>query len=341
MKNFSYILIFVLLVSGCKNTEKEQYQATSSKEDFSKQKEHPGKKLMETNCYLCHDPSTDHDSRIAPPMIAVKKHYLTNNITKEEFIASFQNWIKNPTQENSKMYGAVKKFGVMPNTPYPEKTIYQIADYIFDNKIEQPEWFEAHYNEERGKGLGQRNGLQKRERKGQNQSSLQLEFDKTNKTYSEIGLHYALSTKKQLGKNLMGTIQKKGTIEALIFCNERAYPLTDSMATVHNAVIKRVSDKPRNQQNSANEIELKHIEKFKTLLQEGKEIEPIVVENDENVNFYYPITTNSMCLQCHGKVNEQINSKTYTKIKALYPDDKAIAYDVNNVRGIWSIKFKK
>ena len=56
------------------------------------------------------------------------------------------------------MFGAVKRFGVMPKTPYPEETIKQIADYMFDFDIEQPEWFEDHFNEEKGKGQGMRNG---------------------------------------------------------------------------------------------------------------------------------------------------------------------------------------
>ena len=51
--------------------------------------EHPGKKLMETNCYICHNPVTSHDNRLAPPMIAVKKHYKNENTTKKEFIDDF------------------------------------------------------------------------------------------------------------------------------------------------------------------------------------------------------------------------------------------------------------
>src|SRR5690606_36017205 len=100
-----------------------------------------------------HSPTASIDDRIGPPMIAIKKHYLTEGISKEQFIEDIQNWIKNPNEEDAKMYGAVKKFGVMPKTPYPEETINQIADYMFDNDIEEPEWFDAHYNEERGMGM--------------------------------------------------------------------------------------------------------------------------------------------------------------------------------------------
>ncbi len=70
--------------------------------------------------------------------------------------------------------------------------------------------------------------------------------------YVEIGLGMAKSTQAELGKNLMGAIQKEGALGALEFCNLQAYPLTDSMAEVHNARIRRVSDRPRNQTNQAN-----------------------------------------------------------------------------------------
>lgn len=44
----------------------------------------------------------------------------------------------------------------------------------------------------------------------------------------------------------MTAIQQKGTIAALDFCNVQAIPLTNSMSTHYNAVIKRVSDRNRN-----------------------------------------------------------------------------------------------
>jgi hypothetical protein len=46
-------------------------------------------------------------------------------------------------------------------------------------------------------------------------------------------------------------------------------------------------------------------------------------------------------LKCHGKPGSQITQKTYDKILEFYPNDKAIGYDVNEVRGIWSIEFEK
>jgi len=79
-------------------------------------------------------------------MVAIKKHYISKNTTKEEFVTAIKSWIKKPNVEDAKMYGAVKRFGVMPLTPFPEETIEQIADYMFDNEIEEPKWFKEHFN---------------------------------------------------------------------------------------------------------------------------------------------------------------------------------------------------
>ncbi|MBJ2174690.1 DUF3365 domain-containing protein [Aureibaculum sp. A20] len=157
--------------------------------------------------------------------------------------------------------------------------------------------------------------------------------------YKATGLKYAMSTKATLGKNLMGAIQKKGTEHALEFCNTKAIPLTDSMAMAQKAIIKRVSDKPRNPDNQANAEELGYIKTFKEQLAAGQQPEGIVKKKDGKVHFYYPIATNQMCLQCHGTPNEQIKPQVMTMIDKLYPEDKAKGYAINEVRGIWNVVF--
>ncbi|SDS40327.1 Cytochrome c-550 domain-containing protein [Polaribacter sp. KT25b] len=341
MKIFVLLVAFVFLFS-CKDSQKPSYAtkkvtSITSDEITTSSQDHLGKKLMQTNCYVCHSVTATEENRIAPPMIAIKKRYLMGNTTKQEFINSLQNFIKNPTEENAKMYGAVKRFGLMPKQAFPKETIKQIADYMFDYDIEKPEWFEDHYNEEHGNSRGMQNGNGKQNGKRKKQQGNVIK----NQSYSERGLNYALSTKAELGKNLMSKIQKEGTLAALKFCNVKAYPLTDSMSVVHNAIIKRVSDKPRNPKNIANSKEKAYINIFKDDAALNKESNPIVVESAENVKFYYPIKTNSMCLQCHGKPSSDIKPVTLAEIKKLYPTDLAVGYEENQVRGIWSISFNK
>lgn len=336
MKKLIVVIIISLFIFSCNNSKKKEYSALDKQMIANN---HPGKKLMETNCYTCHSPSASEEDRIGPPMIAIKKRYINNKTTKEAFIAAMQAWIKNPNAEQAKMYGAVERFGVMPKITFPEKTIIQIADYMYDFEIDKPDWFEAHYNEQHGNGKA--NGMRNGQRNGQGMKNQQTKVNSEDLSYGERGLKYALATKAVLGKNLMGTIQKKGTLEALAFCNEKAYPLTDSMAVVQNAAIKRVSDKPRNPNNRANKKELSYIKTFKNNIKNNIEPEPIVDFIDDKVQVYYPISTNSMCLQCHGKPNQDIQKPTLLKLASLYPQDQATGYTANEIRGIWSIIFDK
>ncbi|PHR71910.1 MAG: hypothetical protein COA67_05845 [Lutibacter sp.] len=160
--------------------------------------------------------------------------------------------------------------------------------------------------------------------------------EKSNKNYAKIGKEYTLATKTILGKNLKQAIAKEGLVGAMSFCNEQAYSLTDSMQVKYNAIIKRVSDKNRNQNNKANAIELSYINTFKEKLKNGEKIKPIIEKSDGKIHFYSPIKTNQLCLQCHGK---QLQPNLIAKLKDLYPNDLAVGYDDNQVRGIWSITF--
>ncbi len=325
MKNLLILFVLVLLFS-C-NKKKEEYKAVEDENIQLDTIAHNGKKLMETHCYLCHSPSAKEDEgRIAPPMIAVKSRYLMDYDSKEDFVKAISSFVENPTEDNTKMHGAVKKFGVMPKQVFPENAAAQIADFMFDYQIEEPTWFKEHWQ-----GHGNDDWTQ---------PGKKVIVVEKQKTYEEIGLEYALSTKKILGQNLMGTIQKKGTLEAMAFCNIQAMPLTDSMSVHHNATIKRVSDKNRNPNNKANAEELVYIEQFKKDLAAKREPKPVAIDKGEKIQFYYPIPTNTMCLQCHGKP-ENIKSDVQAKIKALYPKDLALGYSENEVRGIWSITFDK
>lgn len=61
----------------------------------------------------------------------------------------------------------------------------------------------------------------------------------------------------------------------------------------------------------------------------------------DEVYFYYPIVTNTMCLQCHGTPNKEITTSVLETLTALYPQDKATGYDIEQLRGMWRIQFVK
>ena len=331
MARLSILLVFTLLFSiSCKQKKEEENLAQLvAIEGLAKTVSSEGKRLMEQKCYLCHSPSApEQQGRIAPPMIAVKAHYQQNFESREAFIAAMVNFVLEPQQEKVQLRGAARRFGLMPKALYEREEIEKIAAYLYDYQIEEPDWFEEHWSS---------HGFEPYTNKSQ-----QILLTKEEKpTHAEVGMSYALSTKKVLGEHLMGTIQKEGAPAAVAFCNERAYPLTDSMALNFKAKIKRVSDKPRNPKNQANNQELTHIETFKKVVASSEEIKPIVEDLGEQVQFYAPILTNDMCLKCHGSLEDNVSLEVQNLLHQKYPNDQATGYGINEVRGIWSITFDK
>ncbi|WP_369047660.1 DUF3365 domain-containing protein [Tenacibaculum sp. UWU-22] len=322
------LIISVVTFFSCNQTKKNEYSKKNTEKAVTeKTVNYEGKKLLETNCFVCHNAKTPHNERIAPPMIAIKAHYINKNTSEEEFTKNFVTFVLKPSNENAKMHGAVKRFGLMPYQKFNESDLKKIANYIYNYQIEEPSWFKEHWQSKQGKDYIN--------------SGKKISANQVDESAEEIGLKYAMETKKTLGKNLMGAIQKKGTLYALQFCNEKAYKLTDSMATKYNATIKRVSDKPRNPNNTANKEELEIINQYKKIISDNKTIKPITKQIEGRTKFYYPIITNNMCLQCHGTPNKQIKIETLKELANLYPTDQAKGYDINQVRGIWSISFKK
>lgn len=325
---YSILFALIFIFTSCKNFQKSKMEPLEDivvSDDTQSDKPHPGKRIMEQECYICHDPKASVADRIAPPMEAIKRHYIDTNTTKVEFTEALIKWVNDP-ETKTKMPGAHAKFGPMPYIPKPLDAIEQIADYVYDYEIERPNGFDSQFPKAHKKGMGMG-------------ACNCFTVQEPEKEYAAIGLAYAMEAKFVLGKNLKRAIQEHGTIGAIAFCHTEATILTDSVSMMNNAIIKRVSDKPRNANNQANKMELNHLVAFKELAASGKDIEPIVHKENGDVNFYYPITTNTLCLQCHGKPEEEIQPATMAKLLELYPADKAIGYSENEIRGIWAITF--
>ena len=150
-----------------------------------------------------------------------------------------------------------------------------------------------------------------------------------------------MATFSTLSAELGKALQEGGVSQAVEVCNIAAMPLVDSLSKVHNASIRRTSLKVRNPKNTPTSDELKVLNGYAKKAGTGGKLEPKIVEVDGMVSFYAPIMTKPLCLKCHGKVGETLTEEDYVVIKNLYPDDQAIDYGNENLRGIWSIQFEK
>lgn len=308
-----YGLIYFLLVgfafSSCSDsssTAEEKEPIASDETDHSRAIE-----LLESKCFACHNNNVPKQNALAPPMIAVKEAYRENTEDRAAFIERFVDFVSSPTREKALLKEAVNEYNLMAYEGTKKEDLEKIAAYLYDEEIAKPLWW------------------------GDQDASTPQDT-----SLAAVGLNYALSTKKALGKRLMGALEKGGPSYAVEFCNTRAIAITDSVSRHFNATIKRVSDKPRNPDNSANEHERNVIDEYKEMLAQGKDLQPITVEENGATRFYYPIKTNAMCLKCHGDPSSQIDESTLSKLTKLYPADQAKGYDENEIRGIWSILFE-
>jgi len=116
--------------------------------------------LLKNQCLICHGGAPSHDELIAPPMAAIKWRYKKQYDNKADFVKGVVAWGLNPTEETALMKGAVKEFKVMPKPATKEADLKTIAAFIYDNELEQPEWYKAHFQKmhgKKGKGMGMKN----------------------------------------------------------------------------------------------------------------------------------------------------------------------------------------
>ena len=142
-------------------------------------------------------------------------------------------------------------------------------------------------------------------------------------------------TAKQYKNTLIQGLQHNNLIKALKYCNKEVEQLV-SRDNEKGFAIKRVSLRPRNKNNYPNLYEKEILEKFNKLsLIDNKDLalEHSDIIKDENNNkfvFVKAIRIKEVCLNCHGS---NINDDLKKEIQKLYPDDKAINYKLNDIRG--------
>lgn len=146
-------------------------------------------------------------------------------------------------------------------------------------------------------------------------------------------------TQKALMSNVSNAIAKGGTTYGVEFCNTKALVITDSLSKKYEATIQRVTNKNRNADNELSTANDKAI--FSAFTENTQLQDSLVAENGKHV--YYKRINLGMetCLKCHGTPESNIDGETYAKIREHYPLDKAVGYNLKELRGMWKITFDK
>jgi len=271
-------------------------------------------KFLVLNCFQCHYPESS--PATAPSFPEIDSHYRSVSSSKEEYIQKMIEFIQDPKVEKTLDPAWVQRYGLMPKFSYSEDFLSKVVSYIYETDFNSHEWKKLY-------------------EKILKEKSKQ---DQAQKPFAEEGLEIAMQAKAELGKNLLKAIQEKGTTEAVEFCNLNALSITNQIAQNLGVSLRRVSDKPRNPKNEANPEEKQIIEIFKIQLRAKQKLKPITRELENIKVGYFAIETNQTCLQCHGIPKKDIQVETLEKINSLYPQDKAIGYTENEIRGLWVVE---
>ena len=139
-------------------------------------------------------------------------------------------------------------------------------------------------------------------------------------------------------KNVSSAIEIGGTEYAVEFCNEKALSITDSLSSEFDLKLSRISNKTRNPNNALKSTIDEPV--FEDFLKDADLIDSLI-HQEGKITYYKRINTSMpACIKCHGNPLTDIDDLTYSKIQSLYPDDLAIGYRMNELRGLWKIEKK-
>ena len=137
---------------------------------------------------------------------------------------------------------------------------------------------------------------------------------------------------------LQSSMAKSGATGAIDFCQVNAYPITSSYAN-NDTLIRRAALRFRNPANQPDTLENRILLEFQSSLAEGKNLAPKLIRRADSIHYFKPIQLQAMCITCHGDPTSAIAAATLAAIQSKYPDDRAVGFKENELRGMWHIKW--
>lgn len=147
-------------------------------------------------------------------------------------------------------------------------------------------------------------------------------------------------TGKALKSELQEAIKSGGPEKAVSFCSTRAMEITDSVSVAEQVSVQRLAKKNRNPANQLDENQSNLYKSYVlTFMNKGRPYATVGWNEQGNPIYYYPITVEAACLNCHGTPGQEVNPNVAKKIAELYPDDQAMNFKLDDPRGMWAITF--
>jgi len=163
--------------------------------------------------------------------------------------------------------------------------------------------------------------------------------DEEYSSYLDQGKEISAKAQAALLTNVSSAMKEGGSIYAIEFCNLNAASIIDSINSECDCNVLRVSARNRNPINRLSSGDETQVWEYYASKDKSASLHDTVVVFKDQVIYYKPILIGMpTCLKCHGQTND-IDSATYQKINKLYPQDKAVGYELNDLRGLWKIVY--
>jgi Protein of unknown function (DUF3365). len=139
---------------------------------------------------------------------------------------------------------------------------------------------------------------------------------------------------------LFAAMKSGGPVKALEVCRSRAPEIATATAMGTPWRIARTSSRVRNGANAPDEWEARKLESSRRGSPPGEELGALeaweVVEVAGRPAFRYmkAIGTASPCLTCHGSA---LKPEIASKVRELYPDDRAVGFAAGDLRGAFTL----
>lgn len=145
---------------------------------------------------------------------------------------------------------------------------------------------------------------------------------------------------KELKGELLSSLNEGGPQNAIDICQIKA-PEIAAANSNESWTIRRVSDRSRNRDNLANYHELAILVRFDDTTGNTPEyiFEWAQTDDGKVYRHYRPIKIAPLCVKCHGAADE-ITPEVQALLNERYPDDRAIGYKPDDLRGMFVVEVK-
>ena len=142
---------------------------------------------------------------------------------------------------------------------------------------------------------------------------------------------------------LVDEIAKGGPESAIAVCSEKAPQMAKAASEATGWSIRRVSLRNRNPKATPDAWERAALEEFDRRAAAGEnpatlEAFAIVEKSDgKEARYMKALPVQQVCLACHGPA-DKLTPEVSAKLRALYPEDKGVGYNIGQIRGAMTIR---